>query len=207
MRRSKVFFALLSTAAVFSLAALAEIVHVPARLVASPSWHADVIVVPTGDVRGTRIAAAVDAFEAGRAPRLLITGTGQYEDSSAYLAQIAVARGVPQDRITLEERSLTTWENMHFSRPLLDALGARSVLLVTSRTHARRAALVAEEQWPGVEIHVVQVPEPSRQLRSRLLEIAKTLRYGLLGKLSWTRVLGQGAPLALSAPQPQLQMH
>jgi uncharacterized SAM-binding protein YcdF (DUF218 family) len=189
-RLRRALAALLLVGLLLALAALGEITHVPARLQAPSGWTADVIVVPTGDPLGRRTLAAAAAFAEGRAPRMLITGTGEGEDSSRQLARLAEQHGVPPGQIWIEERSLNTWENMGFSRPILADLGAHTVLLVTSRAHARRASLVAEQQWPGVEVRVAPVEAGDTNLRGRSIEIAKTIRYGWLGRLPWARVVG-----------------
>lgn len=165
--------------------ALHEVTAVPARLLAPPSHTADVVVVPSGDPGGRRTAAAAAVVSAGLAPRLLITGTGVGEDSSRNLAALAARLGVPPERITTEERATTTFENMQFSAPLIASLGAQKALVVTSRAHARRAALVAERAWPGVDVKVMPVEAGDTRLRPLAVEAAKTLRYAWLGRLSW----------------------
>ncbi len=49
--------------------------------------------------------------------------------------------GVPAADLVLESRSNTTWQNGQFSRPLLAALGAPHVWLVSSAWHLRRSVL------------------------------------------------------------------
>lgn len=49
--------------------------------------------------------------------------------------------GVPAGDLVLEARSNTTWQNGQYSRPLLAALGAPRVWLVSSAWHLRRAVL------------------------------------------------------------------
>ena len=82
-----------------------------------------------------RSAKAADLFQAGLAPRIVVSGGGDATIIRRYLIQ----DGVPADRITIEDRSTTTWENALFVAPLLRSHSARRVLLVTSWFHTRRA--------------------------------------------------------------------
>ena len=60
------------------------------------------------------------------------------------MAAYLTARGVPADRLLLEDKSRTTEENLLFSKAIMDEIrpGAR-VTVVTSDFHAFRAALLA----------------------------------------------------------------
>jgi uncharacterized SAM-binding protein YcdF (DUF218 family) len=49
--------------------------------------------------------------------------------------------GVPRDDLILESRSLNTFQNAQFSRPLLMSFGADKVVLVSSAVHLKRSLL------------------------------------------------------------------
>jgi uncharacterized SAM-binding protein YcdF (DUF218 family) len=49
--------------------------------------------------------------------------------------------GVPISDLVTEEQSSNTWENAKFSQPLIAAIGADTVVLVTSGTHLYRSQL------------------------------------------------------------------
>jgi uncharacterized SAM-binding protein YcdF (DUF218 family) len=102
--------------------------------VSAPPSPADVILVLGGETP-RRSAKAADLFKAGLAPRIVVSGGGDATIIRRYLIQ----EGVPADRITIEDRSTTTWENALFVAPLLRSHNARRVLLVTSWFHTRRA--------------------------------------------------------------------
>ena len=186
---ARVAFWVTSLLALLASLALAQVTYIPSRLRAPAGWHADLLLVLTGDPGARRVARGTELLLEGRAPRMLISGDGAGEDSAYHLAAWAAAHGAPPDRIVLEPRSLNTWENMRFSRPVIRALGARSVLLVTSRAHARRAVLVAERVFDGVEVRVEPVEAGDTALLGRARELAKTLRYALLGHLSAWQLL------------------
>lgn len=120
---------------------------------------ADVIVVLGGGLSGAspprrpefdmgaaadRVWHAAALYHAGKAPRILATGGGQpgakqIDAEAVAMAQMLKTLGVPRAAIVLEDKSRNTHENARFSRPLLEKMGARRALLVTSAQHMPRA--------------------------------------------------------------------
>jgi uncharacterized SAM-binding protein YcdF (DUF218 family) len=94
----------------------------------------DVIVVLGGGA-GERPGRAAELFRGGAASKILVSGAGDADGNRLLLMH----RGVPSLAISLEPDSRTTRENAQFSIPLLRAMGARKVILVTSWYHSRRA--------------------------------------------------------------------
>jgi uncharacterized SAM-binding protein YcdF (DUF218 family) len=93
----------------------------------------------------------------GRAPLLIFSGgsgriTGRlWEEPEADLfARIAVARGVPDGRILIENRSTNTGENVQFTRQLLAERGIdpASFILVQKPYMERRAYATFRKVWP-----------------------------------------------------------
>lgn len=120
--------------------------------------EADVIVLLGGAIRGEvsketladmsgvgdRLIFAVAAYKAGRAPAIVVTGgakEGQVPEAKL-LRDILVTLGVPSEAIVMEPRNRVTLDNIRFTRHTLAAMGAKSVLLVTSAFHMRRSLLV-----------------------------------------------------------------
>ncbi len=97
--------------------------------------------------RGREVWAALDRRAGDVKPRLIVSG-GKGDDEripeAAAMAAYLTARGVPADRLLLEDKSRTTEENLLFSKAIIDEArpGAR-VTIVTSDFHAFRAALLA----------------------------------------------------------------
>lgn len=58
---------------------------------------------------------------------------------------------VPADAVRAEVQSVNTWQNANFSVPMLRALGARHVILVTSWFHSRRALACFRKAAPEME--------------------------------------------------------
>lgn len=81
---------------------------------------------------------------------LLFTGAavrGERSEASV-MADYAVARGFPSDRILLEEESRTTWENVSMN---LDVLRKAPTITFASNTlHARRARFYLAKQAPDL---------------------------------------------------------
>ncbi|MEV0292176.1 YdcF family protein [Nocardia sp. NPDC050710] len=81
-----------------------------------------------------------------------------------------IARGLPADRINVENRAGSTVQNALFSTRMLRDLGASSAVVVTSPNHIRRAVadfIVAGTHVVGattsLEQLVSQLPPPARQ--------------------------------------------
>ncbi|MBN6038322.1 YdcF family protein [Amycolatopsis sp. 195334CR] len=120
-----------------------------------------VVVLGAGLLGGNRVppllAGRLDrgrlAFDAGRArggDPVLVTSGGQGPDEDLpeahAMADYLAGHGVPRDRILLEDRSRTTWENLVYSKEIMaeHRAGYRCVV-VTNNYHVLRAALLARK--------------------------------------------------------------
>lgn len=80
----------------------------------------------------------------------MIVSGGQGDDEpvaeAVAMASYLTARGVPADRVLLEDRSRSTEENLLFSKEIMDRVrpGARATI-VTSDFHVFRTALLARQ--------------------------------------------------------------
>ena len=71
-------------------------------------------------------------------------GLGDHPPSEAEaMRDLLIAQGVPAQAIRLEDRSRNTHENILFALPILAEIGATRAVIVTDRTHAPRARLIA----------------------------------------------------------------
>ncbi len=142
----------------------------------APGQRADAALVLSGDVDFARLRRAVALRAAGEAPLLLLTGSGVGGDSAIELRRQALALGVPQGAIRVEERSRSTRENLVLAAPLLRAAGCRRVALVTSASHMARAELAARHALPDIEWLPEPVADPGpmrRVVATRVQEWAK----------------------------------
>lgn len=118
-----------------------------------PPLRVDAAVVLAGDPGYERTITASRLVLSGEARLLILTGGEPGPgDSSSDLRRKALALGVPADRIRVEALSHSTYEEIEAVAPILRAEGIRSVALVTSPYHQRRAWLTARKGWPGVAI-------------------------------------------------------
>jgi uncharacterized SAM-binding protein YcdF (DUF218 family) len=109
-----------------------------------------------------RVEAGAAAWHARRAPWLLVTG-GRTRDAAVTEAEAmrrhALARGVPDQAILVEDRARSTVENARFAAALMRERGLERALLVTQPYHLRRSLalftragvaarpLVLDESW------------------------------------------------------------
>jgi uncharacterized SAM-binding protein YcdF (DUF218 family) len=145
-------------------------------LAATP--HADAIVVLGGSVAGrhpplrpyiglnsasTRVWYAAELYRAGKAKWIVVAAGGQPESPNEQveaeaIAEMLVTLGVPARAIQLDAQSRNTRENARNARAILDRLGARRVLLVTSAQHMPRAMKTFAKLWANPENLLVAAP-------------------------------------------------
>ncbi|MCJ7738537.1 MAG: YdcF family protein [Anaerolineae bacterium] len=106
---------------------------------------ADAIVVVGGDHKPERVWWAVDLYNRGYAPVLILSGGTVVFEGDEWITEAEMMRryariwGVPDEAVILEERSSSTIENAQFCQEICSSHGYHSILLVTSPYHSRRA--------------------------------------------------------------------
>ena len=180
------------TNAVWSVAA-------PLRMSSAPG-RADAIVVFAGGVGengkaggGTpeRLNEAVDLYRAGYAPYLVFSSGYVYSFKEAEsMRDSAIAQGVPSSAIVLEPRATNTYENVKLVDEILRDHRSKSILLVTSPYHMRRATMVWRRIAPDVS--VTPTPPPRSQFydhtRGATFEQLRAILYEYLAILGyWQR--------------------
>jgi uncharacterized SAM-binding protein YcdF (DUF218 family) len=115
--------------------------------------------VTADDLRSSRLAAGARAWQAGRAPLVILSGGGggRHGTEAAMMARAIGQLGVPMSSLLLEEKSRSTQDNAVNTARLSRERGIHRVLLVTSAVHMPRARLLF--QRAGVEVVPVPVPE------------------------------------------------
>lgn len=105
---------------------------------------------------GDRLVFAVAVYKAGKAPIIVVTGGAGdgFTPEASLIRNILVTMGVPPSAIVLEVRNRITLDNGRYTRDTLLAMGAKSVLLVTSAFHMRRALLV----FGALDVEVTPAP-------------------------------------------------
>ena len=117
-----------------------------------------IIAAGTNDLRVAEFAA--DLFLRGYGSTLVCAGgvahqddllaTGWQKTEAEMYADVARSRGVPSDRILLENRSRNTSENIQFTRALLDELGftQRRIVIAVKPFMQRRFWATLTVVWP-----------------------------------------------------------
>lgn len=102
---------------------------------------ADAIVVVSGGDTDARISEGVKLYLQEWAPKLIFSGAAAEGDVSNALAmkRIAILSGIPGEDVLIEEDSKTTAENADFTAKIIQDNGFKSIILVTSPYHQRRA--------------------------------------------------------------------
>lgn len=118
--------------------------------------QADMIVAVSGGETEQRTREAVELYEHGLAGMILFSGAAEDKSgpsNAAAMRQSAINDGVPPENILIEEDSTNTTENALFSAGIIKKQGAKSIILVTSPYHQRRASLNFQKALgPDIEI-------------------------------------------------------
>lgn len=160
-----------------------------------PDADCDYIVVLGAKVNGTspslslsdRIRAAEAYLKAHPNTTAILSG-GQGEDEAISEAQCLfnelTARGIDEERLWLEEKSTSTWENLHFTLDLIEQkTGTRpaQIGLVSSEYHLFRAGLFAKECGVSAIGIPAQTSWFSIKLNYFMREVAGVWHYIILG--------------------------
>lgn len=121
---------------------------------------ADVILVLAGDYNGERVIEGVKLFKRGYAKRILMSGGPvvwrlTYAD---WMKKQAVESGVPKKAILLQDKSMSTIDDAVYSLPVVKKMNFKSVILVTSPQHTRRAGKVFKKLYSKEGIRVIVWP-------------------------------------------------
>ncbi|MBN3032691.1 MAG: YdcF family protein [Candidatus Saganbacteria bacterium] len=121
---------------------------------------ADAIIVLAGDTSGERVAGGVELYRRGYAGRLIMSGgpLAWQLSNAGWMKKQAVTLGVPAAAIIVQERSRSTLEDARFSLPLAKARGFKTVIVVTSPYHTRRAAAVFKKIFGRAGVRVLVWP-------------------------------------------------
>lgn len=121
----------------------------------------DCLFVLAGDNHGQRILRAAELFRAGMAAQVFISGpAGNYgytdDELAISFAKKNGAADVPF--VGLPNKGKSTVSEAREVRPRLVAAGCRSVLVVTSDFHTRRAGGILRREWPDLQVRMASAP-------------------------------------------------
>lgn len=146
-----------------------------------PSFaNADAIVV-LGGGDFNRWSHSADIAEQYSDLSLVVTGDG------GVIVEHLAAQGIPRERILHEQAATSTVENAKFTKPMLDKIGAKRVILVTNWYHAPRSFAIFRKYQPGREFTVSFPPKPepltkwdrATQRRERLAVLHNLFVHGV----------------------------
>ena len=126
---------------------------------------ADVIVAVSGGDTTARTVEAIKLYQAGWAPKLVFSGAAYDKNSpsnAAVMRGIALASGVPDEAISIDEYGRTTKQNAEETANLLESEGISSMILVTSSYHQRRTSLEFQKRFGTVDIRNHPVSQDSQ---------------------------------------------
>ncbi len=133
-----------------------------------------------------RLSHAVDLYQAGIAPILVVTGgkaTGDRTTEAAAARAYALARGVPEVAILSEDRGRTTLESLENVWALFRERGLSSAVFVSDRTHMLRVLRIATDE--GIEAWGSPTPvspgdgDPAVRVEAMLHELGALAIYFL----------------------------
>ncbi len=133
----------------------------------SPPRKCDCLFVLAGDFRGQRVMHAAQLYREGLAPKLFVSGPagvyGYTEDELAIgMARRRGATDVPF--IGLPNNAVSTVSEARAVLPRIRTEGCRSVLVVTSNFHTRRAGRILRREWSGIGVHMAAAPTDDYEL-------------------------------------------
>ena len=130
-------------------------VLIASKMQAQGQKGAGYVVVLGAQVRGTRVTkslkkrldAAYDYLQENPQAKVVCTGgqgTGEDVPEAVAMGAYLEERGIEKDRILLEDRSVSTYENLKFTLALLGEKDAK-VVIVTNNFHVYRALFLAKQ--------------------------------------------------------------
>ncbi len=153
---------------------LANFLAKPLEIKPDPQ-KADVILVLSGGVYANgslsyfsleRLAQAVILYKKGLSPKIIFSGgvsLGNLKLSDGLaMEKVAIDLGVNKDDIIIENQSRNTYENLAYSKKIIEEKGYQRVLLVSSAIHMYRSMRIAE----GLGLKVIPAsPVPFEEYR------------------------------------------
>ena len=97
----------------------------------------------------SRVAQGVSLLERGYGKLLILSGGVDVEDGvseAETMRRLALEMGAKPSQILLERRATSTFENLSFTKPILEQNKLSSLIIVTEPYHQTRAGWIARKQ-------------------------------------------------------------
>ncbi|MBW8754812.1 MAG: YdcF family protein [Sphingomonadales bacterium] len=172
---------------ILSLLVLAWLIGFVWFAIALPQPHeggkSDGVVVLTGG--GGRIGRGLEALEKGWARRMLVSGVDREVRASEFQAEYKIAPALMACCVALGFQSVDTRSNAREAAHWIAVNKMRSVRLVTTDWHMRRAAMELGALVPG-EVALIRDAVPSQPtFRTLFLEYNKLLARAVQRMAGW----------------------
>jgi len=139
-----------------------------------------------------RIDKAIDLYRKDPTPPILIPSGGKGDDEAVSEAEAMAGylrdKGIPDDKIILEDKSATTYENLVNSKAIIDSMeGRKYTALVTSNYHVYRALRYCRKiglRCTGVGSHVAFYYWPSALIRE-FIAVHSERKHAITFILGW----------------------
>lgn len=105
-----------------------------------------------------RLEKALWLYREGYVPYLIVSGgvgPGKPISEAEAMRRWLEEQGIPGERILMEDRARSTYENLAFSRAIMERHGFRTALVVSHGYHLARAVEMARSL--GMQVHPVAV--------------------------------------------------
>ena len=145
----------------FAMIMAAAAVFVPIILVLHyatqpPEFQADTLIVLGcrlyGDVPSLllryRLNKALDLYRSNMAGGIIVSGAmgeGETVTEAYAMKKYLVERGVPSEVVHIEDRSRSTYENLKFSKEIMDSKGFKTAIIVSNDFHIFRSLIIARK--------------------------------------------------------------
>lgn len=149
-------------------------------------YEVDAVAVLTGG-RG-RLSPALRLFTETNSKWFLIAGVGEKISLTSIFSSNEL-NNVDPEKIILEKYSRSTYQNATYARDILLEKGVRSVILVTSTYHIKRALLIFRSIFPENVYVLPYAVESDNFLSENWFRSAKGLKLAILEylKYQWYR--------------------
>lgn len=146
----------------------------------------DAIVLISGDFEWEREKAAASLYKKHKVPLVL---SSYHKDIYKRMERL----GVPKDRLFVDEKAYNTKENVIYSLPLVQKLGAEKIYLVSSANHMPRSMMNYSPNFKKQRIEVVPYPAgyyTPKNHRKDQLEFVPDIRFFNLSNKAWHEYIG-----------------
>lgn len=158
----------------------------------------DAIVVISGGETDLRVKEGVRLYQAEWAPLIIMSGAARDEGESnaEAMKRLAISYGVPSDKILVEKEARDTFDNAKFTHDLLQAHQIKSIILVTSPYHQRRA-YITFRYYLGEDVEIVNHSAADSAWRKNGWwnnDWARSITFSEFQKITYLTVFFKGEP-------------